>query len=369
MNDGMMSPEKPIEVYGMVPTAKISDANVTLPKLESRARPTNNLLINGGFQFFQRQIPGTATARTDTQFGPDRWRVLTQTASVTAARVEGITASRYAVQLKQTQASAQRMGISQTVEAINAVVFRGRTVRFQAKIRCSASQAIRVAILEGLSEDSVASDVVNDWTSSDYTDGAGKFFNNTNLDVKATASATPSAATWTDISVSATLSSTLTNLVVVVWTEGTAAQNVTLDITEAGLYDGADARDWLPRATGDELRLCQRYFTKTYSVDTEPDNTTAAGALRAIAVTTSATAGRGFCLPWSFKTTMRAVPTITLYRPDSAGSSAWANISTPASPLASTALDIGDNGATLGSNAAPIIGDMYYIHGTAEAEL
>ncbi len=52
---------------------------LTLPSLlvQNLLQPTHNLIINGGFDYFQRQTPTTATPQPhDTYKGPDRWYVL-----------------------------------------------------------------------------------------------------------------------------------------------------------------------------------------------------------------------------------------------------------------------------------------------------
>jgi hypothetical protein len=236
---------------------------------QSLLGPTPNYLINGGGDFFQRQNPLVATSRSDDTYAGDRWYVLTQTAAIQANRSTGDTASRYAHKLTQNQAAAQRMGYAQIVEGVNARALRGKVARFQARIKCSSSQAIRIAILGWtVAADLVISDVVNDWTSGTYT--VGNFFIATNLTVSGVSSVTPSAATWTDISVTGTISSSANNVIVFIWTEGTAAQNVTLEITEAGLYEGATARAWMPRPVLQEILLCQRYYEKATAIDTAP---------------------------------------------------------------------------------------------------
>lgn len=221
----------------------------------------NNYLLNGGLGIFQRQDPASATARADAAYGPDRWYVLTQTGTVTVERVAGESYGRYQARLKQTQSSAQRMGLAQVLEASDSVPLRGRTVTFGLRVTCSANQAIRVAILEWTgTADSPTKDVVNDWTDSAFT--AGHFFLGSNLTVAGVDALTPSAATATTISVTAAISTSCNNLIVMVWTEGTAAQNVTLDLGQARLVASGSLTEWLPRPHAVELAACQRYFQR-----------------------------------------------------------------------------------------------------------
>lgn len=205
---------------------------------------TRNLLIDGGFEVWRTQAPGTATARADDAYGPDVWYVLTQTNTVTTERGTG-DKSRYDCKLTQTQASAQRFGLAQIVENAVAHPMRSRRIYGKARIKCSASQAIRIAILEWTgTADSVTSDVVNDWTNGTFT--TGQFFNSTTLTLVGTASVTPSANTWTDIEVSGSVSASANNLIFFIWTEGTAAQNVTLEVCAADMYEGTSEREFEP---------------------------------------------------------------------------------------------------------------------------
>lgn len=214
-----------------------------------------NLLIDGGFEVWRTQPAATATARTDDTYGPDMWYVLTQTASVTTERTSG-SKSRYACRLTQTQASSQRMGLAQIVEAAASFPMRSRRIYAKANIRCSASQAIRIAILEWTgTADSVTSDVVNDWTNGTFT--TGSFFKSTTTTLVATSAVTPSANTWTDIEVGGTVSSSCNNLIVLVWVESVAAQNVTLDVSSADMYEGNCEREF--QAPADPLQQANRF--------------------------------------------------------------------------------------------------------------
>lgn len=219
-----------------------------------------NVLINGGMQVSQRNgTTGTTTA--DDAYCLDRWYALTQTSTITVTQQSlGENGTPYHCRLTQAQASAQRMGLAQIVEAVNSYPLRGSAVTFSARIRCSSAQAIRYAILEWTgTADSVTSDVVNSWTSGTYT--AGNFFLGSSLTVTAVGSMTPSANTWTTLTaLNGTISSSCNNLIVMIWTEATAAQNVTLDIGRVQLEPGSVATPFEWRTIGTELDLCQRYF-------------------------------------------------------------------------------------------------------------
>lgn len=328
-----------------------------------------NYLINGGGDFFQRQAPGTLTSKADDVYAGDRWYALTQTAAIQTQRTTGDTHSLNAHRLKQNQASAQRFGYAQIVESKNSIALRSRAVRFQARINCSASQAIRIAILEWTgTADAVTSDVVNDWTSGTYT--AGNFFLGSNLTISAVATVTPGAATWTDISVTATLGSSVNNIVVLIWTEGTAAQNVTLDITEAGLYLGTDAKAWNPKSIGEELTLCQRHYQKSFAVDVAPvqNSGTLVGAVTYRIPVAGASNNEVFV---KYPVSMFASPTTVAYNP-SAANGKWRNVD-GAADSGTAAIDTTTSPDSTMVYNPQVIGDLVgnrvAVHYTLEAEL
>jgi hypothetical protein len=216
-----------------------------------------NRLINPTFAINNR----AAATNADDTYSHDRWYALTQTNTIAVTTVsdpENTTLSM--ARLTQSQAVAQRMGYAQIIESANCRDLRGKPTVLKARIRCSSSQAIRYAILEWTgTADAVTSDVVNDWTSSTYT--ANNFFLAASLTITAVGSITPAANTLTDLTaLIGTLGSSVNNVIVFIWTEGTAAQNVTLDIGKAQYEHGVVASRFEIRPIGLEQDLCERYL-------------------------------------------------------------------------------------------------------------
>jgi hypothetical protein len=219
-----------------------------------------NLLINGDFRIDQR-ASGASTARADDSYCLDRWYALTQTASITVAQQsDQENGAPFSLRGTQNQASAQRFGFAQIVEAKDCKHLRGKTVTLSGRLRFSSAQAIRYAVLEWTgSADALTSDVVADWASTSYS--TGNFFLGSSLTVSAVGAITPTAGSWVDLgALSATLGNSVNNLIVLIWTEGTAAQNVTLDLARIKLEEGASATGFSPRTMAEELALCQRFF-------------------------------------------------------------------------------------------------------------
>ncbi|MBB6299888.1 hypothetical protein [Rhizobium leucaenae] len=194
----------------------------------------------------------------------DRHYALVQTASITPTVITDVADGLpYMMRLTQSQASAQRMGNAQIVEAYAAKRVRGKPVTLGGFVRCSASQTIRYAILEWTgTADTVTSDVVNNWASGTFT--AGNFFLASGLTVAAVGSITPTANTITPWSLQATISSSCNNLIVFMWTDQTAAQNVMLDMVWGLVRGDASSETWpyAPRHIEQDLALCERYCRK-----------------------------------------------------------------------------------------------------------
>ncbi len=219
-------------------------------------------LVNGDGQVSQR----TYTTVADDVYWCDRHYVLTQTAAITPSTIADVAdALPSMMRLTQSQATAQRMGNAQILEAAVAKRLRGKKVTLGGKLRSSLAQVIRYAILEWTgTADAPTSDVVQLWTSATYAPGG--FFLGSNLAVSAVGSITLAANTITDFSLLADVSSACNNLIVFYWTEGTAPQNSTLDMAW-GLVEGdASAEKWPygARHPQQELMLCQRYYEPVY---------------------------------------------------------------------------------------------------------
>lgn len=253
-----------------------------------------NKLINGEGLINQRN----ASSAADDVYGHDRHYALTQTAAIGVSTVSApATGIRSMMRLTQSQVTAQRMGYAQIVESSGVIGLRGKTVTFGGKLRFSNAAPIRYAILEWTgAADSVTSDVVNSWTSTSYT--AGGFFVATNLTVNQVGVITPTAATITDWSAAVTVGNTANNIIVLMWTEGTAAQASTLDIRWY-LVDGDATNEADPfgsRNIQQEIALCERFY-QFYT-----------GLILGGSVTASGTQWEDY----TYTVRMRAAPTIVI---------------------------------------------------------
>jgi hypothetical protein len=252
------------------------------------------------------------------------------------------------------------MGIAQVCTLRQSQPRRSSAVVLSAAIKCSSSQAIRYAILEWTgTADAPTKDVVLTWTSGTYT--AGNFFLASNVTVTAVGSTTPSAATWTTISLTGTLGASCNNLYLFVWTEGTAAQNVTLDVSEVVLIDGTAAPTWQP----DDLALqrCQQFFCKTFDTD---QVVRANVGINSNGVLKTVASGTALSVTWPYPVEMFVAPAVTTYNPAAAGSG-WRNNGNSATLTASVGQTGTRETSIGGTGATDQVG--YQIHISADARL
>lgn len=250
-----------------------------------------NRLHNPAFAINQRGL----TSVGDDAYCFDRWYLLTSTGTVTiAALTHPETGRPTGIRLTQPDVTAKRIAIAQIVESADIADLRSVAAAMAARIRCSASQAIRMAILEHTgTADAVTSDVVNDWNSTTYT--PGNFFI-AGVNVIATGSTTPAANVWTDMAqITGSFGASMTNAIVMVWTSGTLAQNGTLDLDQVQLEPGALCGAFARRPVAEELMICHRYC-QTLGPD----------------LNGRCTSGTAIEVNAQFKQPMRAVPAATL---------------------------------------------------------
>lgn len=340
----------------LIDDADAGEARVTLQV------PGYNVLINGSFQVNQ----AAPTSNADDTYAHDMWYALTQSNAIAVSTVtDAENTTPFMARLTQSNATPQRMGYATIVQGKNCRFLRGQSVTLKlGRLRLSSSANIRMALLEWTgTEDSVTSDVVSDWTSASYT--AGGFFLGSSIVVRNVTQQALTAATLTDgTEITATLGSTFNNLIVMVWTESTVAQNVTLDIAKAKLERGTKATlfDQLPYQT--EEHLCRRYYQQTFPAGVAPVQNVgnSIGALFGVPGQTN----QLFGAQWFFTPAMRSTPSIVTYSPDAA-SADWSD-QAGAKPTR-TITSNGTASVWITGATATTAGGQHSIHATASARL
>lgn len=230
-----------------------------------------NLLLNGDFSQWYRQSTGAVATADDDYFAP-KWYTLIQGANSTVRQETSVTSSTRDADTGcrlTSGGTTNRFGIAQIVEARPSWTLQGRDAIFQVAMKANLNAGsgnidVRIAILEWTgTADSVTSEVVNDWTSSDYT--AGNFFASSNLTVVAVEQYEVGHSQWGVYTVKGAISNNCDNVIVMVWAEDVPAHaDDYLIVTEAGLYEGRAQQEW--RVRHNERQLCERFCQRAESV-------------------------------------------------------------------------------------------------------
>lgn len=326
-----------------------------------------NLLVNGCTRVWQ--LGTGSTSRADDAYALDGWYVLTQSNPVNVERsANPFDGARYAAKITQANATPQRFGFAQIVEAMDSQALRGRYANVQGKGKASTSVACRYVILAWTgTADTVTSDVVNDWASSTYT--TGNFFLGSNLSIVRSGATTLSTTEDTFFAERFQVPAGTNNLIFFFWTTNEAAQNVAIELTRVAMTEGQLSMPFVEAPFSEEVRRCQRFYEKTFALETAPAEGVGVSAGHDLA-STAIDAVFDPMVNWVFKVEKRAAPTVSLYNPRAAGTDGqW---DTNAASLANArALSPTTSHVIIDNNGIPPSGSngRYYICAVADARL
>lgn len=378
---------------------KIIDSNGIVYVLSNNTGPRNQL-ANGGFDFVQRQVPGTLTTYSQVasrQYAADRWFLSNENASVQFQQIDTITAfetglaHRYYAKLKKIT-SAGKMLIGQVLSGENAGPLRGRRVRVQVMFKrtVAAAMSVRIGIayltaagtvdvIPGYAAGVPSGTFISAWgaVGTDPTIGAnltalvpvagsadGGVISGSGLTCALTAA-------WVRYGCLFDIPTSARNLIFMVWTDGQPAANDELNIGQAMLVDDTTIQDWAPKPQTLEILRCQQFYAKTFPMAIAPaQNAGLAGAVKGILGKAAAVA-LAAQINWRYPVVMRATPTLTLYNPSVANAQIRQYNGTAADLTASAVANATDNSTDVtGTGAAGgAVGDGFAVHISADAEI
>jgi hypothetical protein len=336
-----------------------------------------NVIINGGFDFFQRNNnTGTRPfTSADDSYCLDRWISLTQSNPIQTMRWNPDTGTSslpgpFGGMMIQSNTTAQRMGLLQIVEGFNSFSLRNQIVTLQASITNTSTSNMRYAILEWTGvADAVTSDIVKDWTSFVYA--ANNFFLSSNITVAGVGYVAP--GTNVPVVLKSAISSSCNNLIVFFWTESPVVQGMEITIFNADCHIGGSCVR-SPRPTAEELALCQRYYEKSYDLDVKPGTSTSIGAeFSQIFNGSSGTTNILSCPTMTYKTTKRIATKPTIYSIDGVVN-CFAEVNTSMTWIgdrSATGTDYSGQRASQinGASGVLTVGNLARWHWTVDAEL
>jgi hypothetical protein len=339
-----------------------------------------NRIINGDMRIDQRNA-GASVTPTTSQYTLDRWQAfLPEVASKFSVQQSSTAPNSFINSLLVTSTSAysvgasERFGIRQMIEGLNVSdlawgTANAQTVTLSFWVRSSLTGTFGGAISNNANDRSypfsytistantweqktitVAGDTTGTWLT---TNGMGMriIFG---LGVGSTYSGT--AGTWASANYASATGATS-----VVATNG-----ATLYITGVQLEVGSTATPFERRMYGNELVLCQRYFCKTFSIDTAPANN--AGSTGALKGATRHGSSSEPSANWKFPVSMRTNPTVTLYNTGSGTAGQWSADGTSTSSANARSQWIGTEGCAM-DNTGNAFNNISNIQASATAEL
>lgn len=347
-------------------------------------------VINGGFDLAQRQDPLTLTTYsnlTGRSYGADRWAVTNENASVQYIRKDtgntpetGLGARYYGKYVKITNAG--KFCISQVIEARDMMDLRGQVVRLQVKMKYSVAASMRVCfgILQ-LNNSGTIDTIPATFISAFNVVGTNPTWG-TNLAALNVAAGFEGTGTnsgmvyaditnaWARYSGQWTIPSNSRNLVVVIFTDGQPNALDELNISEVSLKIGNEITAWTPRLLGSEIELAQRFYCKTFPIDTLPAQSGGLNGSLKVPVVIAGAVATSIVGMWRYPMTMRGAPTITFYNP-SAANAFVRNVTAATDATATSSADVGDDGLGFLCTglAAWVVGQKCAVHIAADAEL
>ncbi len=320
-----------------------------------------NFLINGNFDFWQRIGASQLTVTANRTYGADRWMLFPSTASSNAAQmiraVSTNTGSQYDMNFGPWSFN-EKCAVAQIIENANTVGLRGQTVTFNFKIKSGGTSNVRAELL---SWNGTANSVTAFNNAVPYTNWTTYTLASNFASLNST-TVSSNAAGYTTVTISGTVPTGCNNLIcVIVYADNGGQQQY---VSQAQLTVGNLTIPEFTRAgrtIGNELILCQRYYEKSYDIDTAVPDITNNGYMTMYGKNGQYASG-----PIIFSVTKRAIPTVTFYNP-STGVSGQARGLTGGGTLAIAPQGTGTHSYSI--FVATAIEDIYGFQWTADAEL
>lgn len=262
----------------------------------------NNLLINGGFHFWQRGTSISVAANSIT-YAADRWSTYSVDNSYVvtqAAATAGIPGFGFKIRRNTGQTGTNSLVVCQDMESLNSVSLTSKTVTLSFRAKAGANFSASGNVLNSRLSTGTGTDQkrINGLTGQ--------------VDFLQANTLTTSFQTFT---YTVTLGSGI-NQVSVFFTyapTGTAGADDSVTIESVMLNEGSITAPFYTfgKDYGDELKACQRYYEKSYDLATAPATATTASREKVYTTNTMASDFQSPLIP--FKSPKRGTPTVRIW--------------------------------------------------------
>lgn len=237
-----------------------------------------NELINGEFAFWQEAsiIDSTTTpANNDDTYICDQWILLSDgndVVDVSRGSTSPPTGSKYFLH-SEVETINKKFGFFQPIENLNSLKYAGEKASLSFQVKGTLDNCRAAIISWDGTADTITSDIVSAWNveGTDPTLVTNWTYENTPSNIALTTS-------WVEhkienISID---TSGMTNIGIFIWADDTdGALSETLEIGKVKLELNSVCTKFVPLSIFDELKRCQRFFEKSYNLETDPGSSSA----------------------------------------------------------------------------------------------
>ena len=243
-----------------------------------------NRIINGSFQIAQRNTSFSGgTDNADDTYTLDRWYVLSEgNDSIDVTQQSDSPDSNGKSIRLDVETTGEKFGIAQIIEAKNCIGAIGNTctLSFYAKVSNARIDTVKAAIVAWSgTEDTVTSDIISAWNADGTTPTliANATFENTPVDLSVTTS-------WARYELSANVDTASTkNIIIFIWSDDATNPQAGDFLYLTNIQFEAATSAATPfehRPISVELSLAQRYFEKSYEIETSVGSVTRLGSAK-----------------------------------------------------------------------------------------
>ena len=304
--------------------------------------PNKNIVINGGFDVWQRGVSLTSSSYYNMY--ADRWMGDAHNNTGNTISRQLATASEPFYRFLRFQRDASNSGtgmrrIGTVFESQDTKSICGQEVTLSWYMRKGANWSPATdTVTSGIFTGTANNESMSNGLGAAWTGYANQSQSNT------------ITTSWVRFSQTVTLSATAQQVGINFVTPaavGTAGAADSWDMGGVKLELGGHATPFESPGFGPEITRCQRYYCKSYPIDTAPGTNGAAGACSGLAIYSSGSQGLGTRWPVEMRTT----PTVTLYTPG--GTSGNVSNTANNANIAATAGDAGSAGFQYVSGSLP----------------
>jgi hypothetical protein len=312
-----------------------------------------NRLINGDFPLWQRGTNSPTT--TDNAYGPDQWRLLTETSAtghtlgweVSDVPLGG---SHYAAKLGIGATANKKGGLFQPLPGSDIYDLRGQTASLSFWLKASDARIgdVRASVVQWTgTENAISADPINVWGSAGtvptYTGSWSNAATPTNLNP---------ITSWMQYRIEGVpISASATNLAAFIWIEDQSTNTADyILLTDVQLEKGSYASDFDRRPVTQELTRAQAYFETTYP--TTPAVFPVPNTYPSVLIFNGASIGAGqYYGQYSWKVKKFSAPSVTYYSYAGTAGRSGNNVGADYAASSAIATTISEWGADLQNNS------------------